>query len=106
MVDSVFKSGEKLDPESQRLLEKEHKSYINNGLNIPAGEKRDRFKAIKKRLSEIGITFGKTLNEENGGLWFTPEELDGVPEDLTATWKKGEGENEGKLWMTFKYPDA
>lgn len=105
VVDSVFKSGEKLDSESQRLLEKEHKGFINNGLNIPAGPKRDRFKAIKKRLSEIGITFGKTLNEENGGLWFSPTELDGVPSDLTSTWKQGEGENEGKLFMTFKYPD-
>ncbi|KAI8931158.1 hypothetical protein NX059_011511 [Plenodomus lindquistii] len=105
LVDAVLKKGEKLDPESQRLLEKEHKSYIRNGLSLPAGEKRDRFKEIKQRLSQISIAFGKNLNEENGGLWFTPEELDGVPEDVVSGLKKGEGENEGKLWLTFKYPD-
>ncbi|KAK5170853.1 hypothetical protein LTR04_002761 [Oleoguttula sp. CCFEE 6159] len=105
VVDAAFKKGEKLDPESQRLLEKDHKSYIRNGLGVPAGPKRDRFKEIKKRLSEISIVFQKNLNEENGGLWFTPEELEGVPEDVVSGLEKGEGENQGKVKLSFKYPD-
>ncbi|PVI04451.1 zincin [Periconia macrospinosa] len=105
LTDAVFKKNETLDPESRRLLEKDHKSFIRNGLNVPAGPIRDRFKEIKKRLSEISIAFQKNLNEEQGGVWFTPKELDGVPEDLVSSLKKGEGENEGKLWLTFKYPD-
>ena len=106
VVDAVFKSKKgTLDPESKRLLEKEHKNYVQNGLSIPAGPKRDRFKDIKKRLSEISITFQKHLNEEKGGIWFTREELDGVPEDVLSTLTKGEGENVGKLRLTFKYPD-
>lgn len=105
LVDAVLKKKDQLDPESQRLLEKDHKSFIRNGLSLPAGPKRDRFKEIKQRLSQISIAFQKNLNEENGGLWFTPEELDGVPEDTLSILKKGEGENEGKLWLTFKYPD-
>ncbi|KAF2261516.1 zincin [Lojkania enalia] len=105
LVNIVLNKKNKLEPESQRLLEKDHKSFIRNGLGVPAGPKRDRFKEIKKRLSEIQIIFQKNLNEENGGLWFTPEELDGVPEDLVTSLKKGEGENEGKVWLTFKYPD-
>ncbi|KAF2805631.1 zincin [Mytilinidion resinicola] len=105
LVDAAFKAGESLDPESKRLLEKDHKSYIRNGLGVPAGPKRDRFKEIKKRLSEISIGFQKNLNEENGGLWFSPEELDGVPEDVLVSLEKGTGDNEGKLRLTFKYPD-
>ncbi|KIW06006.1 uncharacterized protein PV09_03187 [Verruconis gallopava] len=105
LVDAVLKKGEKLDPESQRWLEKDHKSFIRNGLGIPSGPKRDRFKEIKKRLSELSIAFQKTLNEENGGLWFTEKELIGVPKDVISTLKKGEGENEGKLRLSFKYPD-
>jgi metallopeptidase MepB len=105
LVDSVLKKKEKLQPESQRLLEKDHKSYIRNGLNVPAGPKRERFRDIKLRLSELSINFQKNLNEEQGGLWFTKEELDGVPDDLVSSLKKGEGENEGKVWLTFKYPD-
>lgn len=105
LVDAALKKNESLDPESRRLLEKEHKDYIRNGLGLPAGPKRDRFKDIKKRLSQISIEFQKNLNEENEGLWFTREQLDGVPEDVLSGLKKGEGENEGKIWMTFKYPD-
>lgn len=104
LVDAVSKAEEKLDPESERYLEKARKGYIKYGLGIPAGPKRDRFKEIKQRLSDISIKFSKALNEENGGLWFTPEELAGVPEDLVSDFKKGENEHEGKLWVTFKYP--
>ncbi len=51
------------------------------------------------------MSLQKTLNEENGGIWFTPAELDGVPEDVLSGLEKGKGENEGKLRLTFKYPD-
>ncbi|KAK3116801.1 metalloendopeptidase [Teratosphaeriaceae sp. CCFEE 6253] len=110
LVDGVFqrqKDDQSLDSESRRLLEKDHKGYVRMGLGIPAGPKRDRFKEIKKRLSELSITFQKNLNEESGGLWFKPEELEGVPADVTNDFKKGEAgtEYEGKLWLTFKYPD-
>ena len=105
LVDAAFNKGEKLDPESQRLLTKERKEYIRNGLGLPAGPKRDRFKEIKQRLAQISIEFQKNLNEENGGFWFTPDQLDGIPEGTVSTLKKGEGENEGKLFLSFKYPD-
>ncbi|KAF2442931.1 zincin [Karstenula rhodostoma CBS 690.94] len=105
LIDAVLKKNESLDAESQRLLEKDHKSYIRNGLNLSVGPQRDRFKEIKQRLSAISIEFQKNLNEEQGGIWFTREELDGVPEDVVDGLKVGEGENKGKLWLTFKYPD-
>lgn len=109
LVDAAWKKAKEgnsgLDGESLRLLEKERKSYIRNGLGIEKGPKRDRFKEIKKRLSVIQIEFSKNLNEENGGIWFTKEELEGVPADVVETFDKGTGENEGKLRFTFKYPD-
>lgn len=109
LVDAAFGSQKSkepdLDAESLRLLEKERKSYIRNGLGLPQGPQRDRFKEIKKRLSQISIEFQKNLNEENGGLWFTKEELDGVPSDVVDGLEKGTGENEGKLKLSFKYPD-
>ena len=101
LVDSALQRKDKLDAESQRLLEKEHKSYVRNGLNIPAGEKRDRFKEIKLRLSQLSIEFNKNLNEEKGGIWFTKDELDGVSSDVVDLLKK-EGD---KYFLTFKYPD-
>lgn len=107
IVDAVFQKKDTLglDPESLRLLEKERKGYIRNGLSLPEGPKRDRFKEIKKRLSQIQIQFQKNLNEEDGALYFTKEELDGLPSDLVETWEKGTGENEGRHRVSFKYPD-
>ncbi|KAI0549329.1 Metalloprotease [Xylaria curta] len=109
LVEAAFQSQKtnepNLDSESLRLLEKERKGYIRNGLGLPKGPQRDRFKEIKKRLSQIGIQFQKALNEENGGLWFSKEELEGVPDDVIDGLEKGTGENEGKVKLSFKYPD-
>ncbi|CZR62648.1 related to metalloproteinase [Phialocephala subalpina] len=109
LVEAAWQKAEKgetkLDPESLRLLEKERKSYIRNGLGIEKGPKRDRFKEIKKRLSALSIEFQKNLNEENGGIWFTKKELEGIPADVLAGLEEGTGDNEGKLRLTFKYPD-
>lgn len=104
-VEAALQKDEKLDPESKRLLEKEYKNYIRNGLGIYEGRRRDRFKEIKKRLSQLSIVFQKNLNDENGGIWFTKEELDGVPDDVVSGLKEGDGDNEGKVRLTFKYPD-
>jgi len=105
LVDAAYQKKEDLDPESLRLLERERKSYITNGLGIPAGPDRDRYKEIRKRLSTIQIEFQKNLNEENGGIWFTHKELEGVPSDVVEGLERGTGENEGKYRLTFKYPD-
>ena len=105
LVEAAYQRGEKLDEESQRLLEKERKSYIRNGLGIKDPKDRERFKEIKKRLSAISIQFSKNLNEENGGIWFTRKQLEGVPEDVLSTLEVGKDENEGKLRLSFKYPD-
>ncbi|KAI1857644.1 hypothetical protein JX265_011059 [Neoarthrinium moseri] len=109
LVDAVAKRQKEqepdLDPESLRLLDKERKNYIKNGLGLPKGPQRDRFKEIKTRLSQIGIEFQKNLNEEDSGLWFTKEELVGVPEDVVDNLEKGSGENDGKVKLSFKYPD-
>ncbi|QIX00946.1 hypothetical protein AMS68_006463 [Peltaster fructicola] len=108
LVDAVYKrqmDDKALDVESRRLLAKNHKGYVQMGLGVPAGPQRSRFKEIKKRLSELVISFQKTLNEEQGGLWLTSKQLDGVPEDVLSGLKKGEGEHDGKFWLTFKYPD-
>ena len=104
LVEAVYQKKEALKPEEQRLLEKVREGYIRNGLKLPAGPKRDRFRDIKMKLSQLSIEFQKALNEENGGIWFTPNELNGVPEEVTEDLEKGKDENVGKLRLTFKYP--
>ena len=105
LVDAVKKKSEKLHPESEYYLEKKHQSYTKNGLGIPLRQDRDRYKEIRKRTSELGTMCSKNINGDTNGIWFTPEELEGIPEATLATLKRGDLENVGKLWLTFKKPD-
>lgn len=108
LVSAVYKANKEKpideSPEARRLLEKMNQDYERNGLGLSESD-RARFKEIKKELSLLSIDFSKRLGEENGGIWFKPEELKGVPEDVISTFKKGKGEDEGKLFCSFKYPD-
>lgn len=105
LVDAVKTKDEKLDSESQRLLDKSHKGFIRAGMSLPNAAEREKLKTIKDRIDTLANIFTQNLNDEAGGIWFDPKEVDGVPADLVASWDKGEGENAGKVRMTFKYPD-
>ncbi|KAI9732964.1 MAG: hypothetical protein M1818_007397 [Claussenomyces sp. TS43310] len=102
LVDSVLRKDEDLDPESRRLLLKCHKDYLRNGLLLPAGPKWDRFKEVKRRISQVTLEFRQNLVEENGDLWFSPEDLEGVPKDVLSRLTEGAGERTGRLRLTFK----
>jgi metallopeptidase MepB len=106
LVEAVFSKNETLDPESRQLLEKERRGYIRNGLGLPAGNKRELFMEIRKRLGRITIEFRKNLTEENGGVWFSRKDLEGVPEDQLSGFEHGESEKSGQLRVTFKGPDV
>lgn len=106
LVDALYQKRDtlNLDTESLRLLEERHLDYILNGLGLTDTEKRERLAAIKKRISTLSTQFSKNLNEETGAIWFTKEELDGVPDDIVQNLEKGTDENDGKLRHTFKQP--
>ena len=89
-----------LSSEESRLLEKVHRDFVRNGLALES-DKRTELKKLQVELSNLSIQFSKRLGEEKGGVWFTKEELVGVPSDVSDNFE----EKEGKLKMSFKYPD-
>ncbi|KAJ6784038.1 hypothetical protein PWT90_00325 [Aphanocladium album] len=110
LVEAVYKkqkSDPALDAESRYLLEREYRGFTRMGLGLPPTE-RERFQQIKKRLPELYIAFSKNLKENDDGIWFKPEELSGLPSDVTENFERGEqgSENEGKLRLTFGYPEV
>ncbi|KAJ6264261.1 Saccharolysin [Drechslerella dactyloides] len=105
LVNAVFKSlPSDIPPESKRLVEKLNTDFIRMGLQLE-GENRDIFKQIKKDLSFLSIDFSKSLNEENGGNWFTADELKGVPQDVIDTLKSEDRDGTKKYFLSYKYPD-
>jgi metallopeptidase MepB len=45
------------------------------------------------------------LNEEDGGIWFTKKELEGVLEGIQMGLVKGTDKNEGKSKLSFNRPN-
>lgn len=71
-----------------------------NGLHLDE-EKRQQITKIKKRISELGVTFNKNLNEDTTHLYLEAGNLTGVPEDLVNSLEKDDA---GRVKLTMKYP--
>ncbi|KAG1656277.1 Thimet oligopeptidase [Nymphon striatum] len=91
---------EQLSPESKRFIERLIKLGKRNGLHL-SQDIQDQLKTIKNRMNEIGIVFGKNLNEVTTFVEFDEESLVGLPEDFIKSLEKTES---GKRKVTLKYP--
>ncbi|KAI4763194.1 metallopeptidase MepB [Aureobasidium sp. EXF-3400] len=103
IIDSVVKRNEALDSESERLLRKEHRTFYDNGLGLPAAA-RDRFNEIKTRINTITSEFRRNMNEENEYVDFTAQDLVGAPSHVlqSAMPDHGSDENEEVFRLTFQ----
>lgn len=98
-----YKAGnEELDGESAHLLESVYGQYKRNGLTLGEGEERARFLKMKEELQEVLTAAKRTLTEADDGMWFTREELDGVPETVLAQLEREERDGEEKIRVTFR----
>ncbi|SCV74837.1 BQ2448_7866 [Microbotryum intermedium] len=90
-----------LEPEEQRLLDKMILDRKRAGLGLPEDNRTELLK-LRQKIMALEVDFQKACNEENGALYFTKEELDGVPEEVINGYPKRE---DGKYKVTFKTPD-
>lgn len=68
-----------LDPIDQRLAEETLRQFHRTGAFLQ-GSDRERFRAIRKRLSELGLAFAAAHQSNTGQVVLVPEELPGVNE--------------------------
>ncbi|KAJ1995114.1 metalloendopeptidase [Coemansia sp. RSA 1358] len=94
----------KLGPEDRRLVEKMEQQYRRNGLAL-GKEEREKLGQIRKQLSEIGVRFSRNINEGDGRILLTREELEGLPDDYFEGRKTEVDDGVEKYVVTTKYPD-
>ncbi|KAH8880949.1 zincin [Thozetella sp. PMI_491] len=103
LVDAVFQKNEPVDPESRKLLTEWHRKFIRNGMALASRADKEKLKEIQKRLSNITTEFSKNLDDEPDPVcWFTPEQLDGLPDDIMGELEAGTGEYDGRLKIVLK----
>ncbi|KDR83280.1 hypothetical protein GALMADRAFT_239146 [Galerina marginata CBS 339.88] len=91
-------------PEEQRLVEKMMLEGMRDGLALPA-EKQEELTTLKKELSQLCLEFEKNVNEENGHITLTEEELTGVPRDVVSGYAKRSEGGKDVYDVKFKVPD-
>ncbi|GMM36332.1 hypothetical protein DASC09_036570 [Saccharomycopsis crataegensis] len=94
------KDDKSLDPELSRYIYKVYNRYKRRGLELPL-EQRSKVESISKELSQLSIDYRNNLNEQTEFLLFDKKELKGVPENIVSQF----ADVEGKLKVTYKYPD-
>jgi thimet oligopeptidase len=88
-------------PAEKELRKHLLEEFEDGGVSLPP-EKRQRFREISERLTELGQEFAKNIRENTTRLRFTVEECDGLPQ----SWLDGvPRDDEGNVVVSFDYPD-
>ena len=96
---------EGVDEQEKGFLESEYKDLLRSGAGIPPGPERERLELVKKRVTEVCLECCRNIREDKGGVWFTEDELEGLPRDVVGRFKKGNEGEEGECWVSFKAAD-
>lgn len=80
-IDAVVKRAESLDTESQKLLKDFHTDFLGSK-HLLSEEKQFRLWEIHERLSILKSSLDGSSTRPDQGIWFTVNELDGVPSDI------------------------
>ena len=96
-----------LDPEILRYLERTHRSFVRQGLALDSATDKEKLKEINRRTADLLTQYSKNLNEQSEGVWFSSDELQGVPEDVLHRFKRGEADSDraGSYQVSLRVPD-
>ena len=87
---------------AQRQLQKDLlESFEDSGVALSPA-KRQRFREISEKLTELSQTFAKNIRENRTTLRFTPAECEGLPQ---AYLDRARRDADGSLILSFDYPD-
>ncbi|KAJ2350159.1 metalloendopeptidase [Coemansia sp. RSA 2671] len=93
-----------LGPEDRRLVEKMELEFRRHGLALDE-DKREHLGKIKTRISELEIKFSRNINESDGQIVLTHEELEGLPSDFFEGRATEIVNGQEGFVVTTKHPD-
>ena len=76
-------------------------AFEDSGVSLPE-ERRQRFKEISERLTELAQDFARNIRENTTVLRFTPSECEGLP---ASYLERMQNDAEGNIVVGFDYPD-
>ncbi|KAK0646941.1 hypothetical protein B0T16DRAFT_493824 [Cercophora newfieldiana] len=86
-----------LDDQSKYYAQKLHQLMCMKGCNIPDPDSRAAFRQALERAEELNSQCRENIAQDISSIWLTPEELEGLPQDLIDELPEGEGENKVQL---------
>src|SRR5438067_370306 len=76
-------------------------AFEDSGVSLPP-EKRQRFREISERITELTQEFSKNIRENKTVLHFTPAECDGLP---SSYLERARRDGDGNVILGFDYPE-
>lgn len=99
-----YEAGERavLSGESLKLYEDTMRDYRRSGFDLDA-ETRADVAALQNKLNGITNAFDTNITEAAVSLYFSTEELEGVPDSFLASSKQADGSHEVRVTVTPDY---
>ncbi|KAJ4176447.1 hypothetical protein NW755_014407 [Fusarium falciforme] len=91
---------EALDDESAYMLFKTHRAYQNTGAGIQDEALKEKYMEAVEERNQVLVAARKTISESDEGIYFTRDELAGVPSNILDAMTLSEDGT--KLKVTFK----
>lgn len=91
-----------LKGEQARYLEHTRRDLRRAGHAL-SEEERSEVQRLRTRLVELGVTFNRNIDEAEGGLDLTRDQLAGMPDSYIERLEPGE--EEGTFHVSIDYPD-
>ncbi|KAI7770079.1 hypothetical protein LZL87_013494 [Fusarium oxysporum] len=102
LLQAVKKRNEDLDPESQLLLDDLLLDCQECGLGQMSPEKIHQHMRKGEEIEHLAMDFQRNMAHDSNGVWFTEDELDGVPFDDSIRWPtESNGPNLGRKFVPF-----
>lgn len=102
LIKAVHDRNEDLDQESKLWLDQELLEFTLSGHGRLDDSQITEYKHGKARLEEQIRQYFQNLSSDQSGVWFSDEDLDGVPADQVSRWALGtDAPHQGQRFVPF-----